>query len=403
MDTVKLAWRNVWRNPRRSGVTIAAVSLALFVMILYSGMFIGYLKGMERGIVELEVGDAQIFAEGYRARPSIYKTIDDAEGLLTRLDEAGFRGSARLLGSGLAAAGDASSGISMRAVDVARDAEVGSIAEQVEVGAWLDPAAPDEVVIGRKLARTLGAEVGAELVILSQGTDGSMANDLYKVRGILRGISDAVDRGGVFMTHAAFRELMVFPEGAHQIIVRTPAGVPLPEAAARLKKLAPAQDANDWKTLMPNLASMLDSSRAAMMFMFVIIYVAIGIVVLNAMLMAVFERIREFGVLKALGVGPLGVFGLILIETFIQTGVAILIGVAASVPANWYMVNVGIDMSFGDLTLMGMAVDPIWRSQVDASTYVTPILLLLVIITLAVLYPAIRAARVHPVEAMRYQ
>ena len=254
------------------------------------------------------------------------------------------------------------------------------------------------------LAKILGLEVGGELVVLSQAADGSMANDLYIVRGILKGVSDAVDRGGVYLLASTFRELMVVPEGVHEVVVRKPPTESLDAAAKTVRGMTPeGAEAKTWRELKPTLASMLDSASGAMVMMFLIVYAAIAIVILNAMLMAVFERVREFGVLKALGVGPLGVFGLILIETFIQTGVAILIGVAASVPANWYMVNVGIDMSFGDLTLMGMAVDPIWRSQVDASTYVTPILLLLVIITLAVLYPAIRAARVHPVEAMRYQ
>lgn len=404
MDTVRLAWRNVWRNPRRSGVTIAATGLALFVMIFYSGMMTGNLNGMERNVVDLEVGDAQIFAEGYRKRPSLHTVIDDPDALLARLDQAGFRGSARLLGSGLAAAGDNSAGVQLRGLDVARDAAVSSVGTKLMTGAWLDPSRPNEVVVGRKLARTLGVDVGGEIVVLSQGADGSTANDLYKVRGILKGISDPVDRATIFMTADAFRELMVLPAGAHQVLVRAPADVPLEQAAGELAALAPGLEAKSWKALMPALAGMLDSGRAAMKIMFVIVYIAIGIVVLNATLMSVFERIREFGVLKALGVGPGGVLRLIFLETMIQTGVAMVVGVALSVPVNLYMTRVGLDLSaLGGLSIAGMATDPIWRSEVDVDTYTRPILVLLVIILVAVVYPATRAAFVRPLDAIRHQ
>lgn len=404
MQSLVLAWRNVWRNSRRTLAAVAATSLGLYAMIVYSGLVKGYLDRMERQLLDVEMGDIQIHSVSYDKSPSLYDRIEDPQPLLSELDEAGLPASPRLLGSGLGAAGDNSAGVSLIGIDVERDAAVSKIDEHVAEGQWLDPSAPGEVVIGRRLAKILGLEVGGELVVLSQAADGSMANDLYIVRGILKGVSDAVDRGGVYLLASTFRELMVVPEGVHEVVVRKPPTESLDAAAKTVRGMTPeGAEAKTWRELKPTLASMLDSASGAMVMMFLIVYAAIAIVILNAMLMAVFERVREFGVLKALGVGPLGVFGLILIETFIQTGVAILIGVAASVPANWYMVNVGIDMSFGDLTLMGMAVDPIWRSQVDASTYVTPILLLLVIITLAVLYPAIRAARVHPVEAMRYQ
>jgi len=404
MDTFKLAWRNVWRNPRRSGVTIAATSLALFVMIFYSGLITGYMNGMERNIIDLEVGDAQVFAEGYRKLPSLYTSIEAPDELLGKLGEAGFRGTARLHGSGLAAAGDNSSGIMLRGLDPERDALVSSVHTRITDGSWLDVGAPSEVVIGRRLAKTLGVAVGAELVVLSQAADGSTANDLYTVRGVLGSVSDPVDRGTVFMTEGAFRELMVFPEGAHQLLVRKPAELELKEATEALVTLTPGLEAKSWKEIMPTMASMLEAGRSAQMIMFVIVYLAIGIIVLNAMLMAVFERIREFGVLKALGVSPGTVLRLIFLETLIQSAIAVLIGVALSIPVNYYMVHTGLDLaSLGNLSVMGMAMDTTWRSEVDLSTYTGPIQTLLVIILLAVIYPAMRAAFIRPLDAIRHQ
>ena len=398
-----MAWRNLWRNRRRTLVTIGAMSLALLVMILYAGLMEGYLRDMERNVLDLEVGDVQVFASGYRDNPSIYTRIENPEELLAPLDAEGFPASGRLLAYGMAAAGESSAGVSFRGVDVARDARVSLVHEQVAEGRWLDPEDPKGVVLGRRLARTLGVSPGSELVVLTQGADGAMAYDLYTVRGVLLGIGDATDRTGVFMTAGAFRELLVVPDGVHQIIVRRPGEIDLPGTADRVHTLAGELDVKTWRQLLPTIASMLDSARGVMIAMFFIIYVAIGILILNAMLMAVFERIREFGVLKALGVGPLDVMRLMLVESAIQTGIAILVGVTLAVPGLWYLSSTGIDLAqLGGVTIMGIAWDPVWRAAVQADIFTRPILVLVSIVAAAVLYPALKAALIRPVDAMHH-
>jgi putative ABC transport system permease protein len=402
MKPLTMAWRNVWRNGRRTLATVAAATLGLFTMIVYSGLVRGYLDRMEAHVLDVEMGDVQIHAEDYVGSPSLYERIEDPAALLRALDDAGLPAAPRLLGSGLAAAGQSSAGASIIGIDVERDARVSRIGERVAVGRWLDPAAPHEVVIGRKLAQMLGVGLGDELVVLSQGADGSTANDLYTVRGLLGGVSDSVDRGGVYMVEAAFRELMVVESGAHQIIVRRGTQA-LSAAAAEVRELAPGLDARSWRELKPTLASMLDSAEGAMIMMFFIVYAAIGIVILNAMLMAVFERVREFGVLKAIGVGPGGVLGLVYLETLVQTGLALAAGVGLAIPANAYFTTVGIDLGGDGLSLMGTTVDSLWRSHVTLQTYVGPSIALVVLVLVAVTYPAVKAALVEPVTAMRHQ
>jgi putative ABC transport system permease protein len=397
-----MAWRNVWRNRRRSLVTIAAMSLALLILILYAGLMEGYLQSMEHTALDLEVGDVQVFAADYRDNPSLYTRIEDPEALLRELDAYGYPATPRLLAFGLAASGDSSAGASLRGLDVARDARVSFVYDELADGAWLDGADPKGVVLGRRLARSLGAKLGDEILILSQGGDGSMAYDLFRVRGVLRGIGDATDRTGVFMLAASFRELMVVPDGVHQIIVRRPAEVELPAAAERVRGAAPELDVKTWRQLMPTLASMMDSARGAIFIMFFIIYIAIGILMLNAMLMAVFERIREIGVLKALGAGPLDVLRLIAAESALQTGIALVIGLALGVPGLLYLERVGIDMgALGGISVVGIAMETVWRAAVTQSVFVGPVLTLVVIVSLAVTYPALKGALIEPVEAMR--
>jgi len=231
-----------------------------------------------------------------------------------------------------------------------------------------------------------------------------MAYELYNVSGVLRGISDAIDRSGVFMTEASFRELMTLPEGVHQIIVRRPVDLELAAAQVRIQELASEYDVRTWRQLMPTVASMLDAGRSAMVLMGFIIYLAIAVLILNAMLMAVFERVRELGVLKALGFSPFSLLGLILLESVIQTVMAIGIGLALGIPGILYLSRVGIDLGMlAGTSILGIAMDPIWRAAINPRVFMAPVALLMVIVLLAVSYPAVKAAMLRPVEAMRHR
>ncbi len=399
-----MAWRNVWRNRRRTLVTVAATTLAFTVMIVYSSLVEGYLRSMERNILDLELGDVQIHAPDYEDDPSLYSSIQDPDALLRRFDERGYHATARLLGFGLGAAGEASAGVTLYGIDVARDSMVSRIDERIQSGAWLDPSRPNEVVVGHQLARTLEVKPGNELVLVSQAADGSMANDLFVVRGVLQVVSEGADRAGVFMTQEAFRRFFAFPTGAHEIILRRPPATTLDAFAADVRALAPGERVQTWRELSPTLASMLDSARGVMMIVFLIVYVAIGILILNAMLMAVFERIREFGVLKAIGYAPSQVLGMIFGECAVQTALAIVVGGALAAPALWYLKNVGIDMGrLGGMAIMGMVLDPVWRGVIEPRVFVGPLFTLLFIVAVAAVYPAAKAAWISPIRAIQHR
>lgn len=401
---LKMAWRNIWRNRRRTLVTVGAMTLALTILILYTSLIEGYLRDIERNILELELGDVQVHAEDYLNKPSIYDTIEDSDSLVAELTELDYPASARLLGGGLVASGDSSAGASLRGIDIEQDARVSKIGEHVVEGRWLDPSDPSGVVLGRRLAHTLNAKVGDELVMLSQAVDGSMANDLYHVKGILASISDGTDRAGVFMMAEAFRTFFGLETGAHEIVVRRPAGKELESTATTVAKLAPSNDVKTWRDLMPTLASMLDSTRGMIQIVFFVIYIVVAILILNAMLMAVFERIREFGLLKAIGVSPQRVLTIILTESSIQTLLAILTGATLSLPGLWYLENFGIDTgALGGTSMMGIAWNRMWYGVVTPWSFIAPVVTLVIMASLAVIYPALKAARISPVEAMRHQ
>jgi ABC-type lipoprotein release transport system permease subunit len=404
MSIVRIAWRNVWRNRRRTLVTVSATTLAFTVMVLYSSLVQGYLRTMESNVLDLELGDVQIHAPAFRDDPSLYESVEGVENLLRDFDELGFSASARVLGFGLVASDEASSGAQLQGIDVSRDSRVSRIGQRVREGRWLEAGTSNDVVVGAQLARTLLVEPGDELVLLSQAADGSTANDLFVVRGVLRPVAERIDRAGVFMSEESFRRFFAFPAGAHEIILRRPEGMELEVFAEAVRRTASDERVETWRELSPSLASMLDSVEGLMVMVFLIIYVAIGILILNAMLMAVFERIREFGVLKAIGFPPGQVLLVILCECGIQAGLAVAVGLALAVPGLWYLVNVGINMGrLGGMAMMGVVLDPAWRGIVEPSVITTPLVTLLFIVALAAVYPASKAAWISPVQAIRHR
>lgn len=432
MRILTMAWRNLWRNWRRSGITVAAMTLALIVELLYSGLVTGMVSGMEDDVTEIELGDLQIIKQGYFSKPSLYETVSDHERILAELEEAGYAAAPRLFSGGLAASGEASSGVAFVGLDPVRDARTLALSSAVGEGEWLSPDQDDGsnddplgVVIGKGLSRTLGAGLGDEIVVLSQAADGSMANELFHVRGILKSVAAGMDRGTILMPESTFRALMVLPDGAHKIIVRRPAGVALDEAKRAVQEIVgieideagnpivppatepPAEPSNDvmtWTEINPFLAQMLDSVSGVVVVVYFIVYVAVGILILNAMLMAVFERIREFGVLKAIGYGPFAVLAMMLAEGMMQAFIATVIGLALAAPAMWYLAVYGIDVGvLGGVQMGGMRMPAIWRGDYSVETVQVPIIMLFVIVFVAVLYPALKAAWIRPVDAMTHQ
>lgn len=404
MNVFQLAWRNLWRNGRRTVVTIGAMTFGLWVMILYSGIVTGLMATMADDILDYEMGDVQITSQEFLDDPSLYSLIEDPGPVIAELEAAGLKVSPNLLGGGLGASGESSAGVSLRGVDVARNASAMKLSQRMHDGEWLDPEKPGEVVLGRRLARALSAKPGSELIVLSQATDGSTANELYTVRGVLGPVADGTDRTAVFMTEDAFRELLVVPEGFHSLIVRRPIDLPEPEFEADVDAIAGDLVARSWRQIMPMVAQMVDSAKAAVYIVFGLVYVAIGILILNAMLMAVFERIREFGVLKAIGVSPGTVFSMILIESILQALIAIGLGVVLTIPFAWYLATTGLNVgALSGTSMMGMTMQPTWIGIYDAEAYLGPIGVLSFIVGFAILYPAWKAAFIDPLEAMRYQ
>jgi len=387
-------------------VTTLAMGFAGFIMILFAALMDGLLQASERNAVAMDLGDIQIHAKTYLDDPDLYKRIENADNLVRAIKKSGLYATQRIYGFGLMAAGSASAGVQIRGFDLSTESDVTQIHNHVLQGSWLDEKNPKGVVIGRKLARTLGVDIGDEMVFVGQATDGSMANDLYTVIGILKSIGEEVDRTGVYMIESEFRILMELPTGAHEIAVMRPdRNSDLKEATARVSALAEGYETKNWRELKPVIARILDLADSQMIIMIIITYTAVAMVVLNAMLMSVFERIRELGIMKAVGVTPWQIVWLIYAEMFIQVAVASIIAILFGWSLSIYFQKNGIDLSSmaEGASFGGVAMDPVWRAYLTTDAVVIPIVFLFIIASLAVLYPAVKAAIIKPVSAIHHR
>ncbi|MBN2061910.1 MAG: ABC transporter permease [Deltaproteobacteria bacterium] len=405
MKILSIAYRNVVRNWRRTSITTFAMGFACFIMILFATLMEGMVHTSEKNAVSMNLGDIQIHAEGYRDDPDLYKRIDNPERITDKLRKTGFYAAHRLYGFGLAAAGSSSAGIQLRGIDVKNEMTVTEIHRHVMLGRWLSESDPHGIVIGKKLARTLDVKPGEEVVFIGQASDGSMANDLYTVRGILKSVGEEIDRGGVYMIEDAFRKLMVIPDGAHEIaVMRLDRSGDLDEATKKVTDIAAGHETLNWRNLRPLIARVLDLADAQMIIMILITYIAVVMIVLNSMLMSVFERIREFGIMKAIGVTPWQLIMMIYAEAIIQVIASSIFALLFGYFVTSHLQKSGIDLSAisSGATWGGVAFDPIWYAYLTKDAFGMPVIFLFLVTMVAVVYPAVKAAVIRPVKAIHH-
>jgi ABC-type lipoprotein release transport system permease subunit len=414
MNILTLASRNVYRSWRRSLVTTLAMAFACAIMILFATLMQGMLYGSERNVVVMNTGDIQIHRLGYRDDPDIYLQIPHTEQLLTALRSSDFYASDRFYSYGLMASHDTSSGVQLRGIDIEYETTVTQVHQHLLSGHWLAANDSHGVVIGKKLARILNVGLGGELVFIGQTADGFTANDVFIVRGILKSVSAAIDSNGVFIAKQSLQELISLPEGAHEIaLMRKNQKADLKLATAKAQDIVKQVTGNlsatlevwNWHKLMPVISRFLEMADVQMLIMLSFTYIAVASVILNAMLMSVFERIHEFGIMKAIGVSPWFVLGLVYAEILVQTFFAAALGLVCGSGLAFYLQKHGIDMTSmsSGFSFSGVALDPIWYAHVTTAGLLKPVLFLFVMAALAAFYPAVKAALLRPLDAIRYQ
>ena len=400
---LKIASRNTFRQKRRTILT----GLAMVVGFTLLSVTIGLSDGAYGNIITMftrnRIGHIQVHRDGYLDKPSLYKTIDNVPTVGEAIQSvAGVEAwTPRVYGAGLGSVGEKSTTVQIIGVDVARETETTRFDQKVVEGNTLAETPSHEAVIGKGLAKILSAAVGSEIVIVSQGADGSIANDVYNIVGIVESGDDATDRVGCYLHIEDAQELFVLDGRVHEIIV-------IVSNINRVDKITGALETqlNDstldvapWQEVAKSFyrAMRTDQQGDAVTRLVIMLIVAIG--VLNTVLMSVLERTREYGVLKAVGTKPVQIFWLVVCEVVIVALASICVGAILAVLANYLLSIYGITYP-EEITYGGMTLKTLY-AEISIRSLVIPALTVVLSAAIVSLFPAIKAARIMPAKAMR--
>ena len=344
MNVLRYAWRNLWRNSRRTGITLTAVTLTTVILIVFYALMEGWLGQSVSNATNMVVGEAQVHALEYLEDRSFFKSLEAPDKVLAAAKARGIGAAARSYGYGLVSVGTKSAGAVFWGIDPAVEKTTFDLAEQVDQGRFLPDRAVQGMILGRKLARSLNASVGSEIIVVVQAADGSLGNELYAVTGILKTIGDTIDRSAAILHRADFEELFVSGGRIHEIALNSRGRYPLEELAAEMRAALPGVDIKTWRELMPTLSDMVNLFDGAMAIFGAIFFLAGGLGVMNTMLMATYERMHEFGILKALGTSPWRIVGNMTVEALILAVIATGLGTVIGLICIYFLMEFGIDI-----------------------------------------------------------
>lgn len=394
-----LAWKNVWRNARRSIITMTALGVGVAGIVgIYSYREIAN-DAIIRDVTAGLMGHIQVHAEGYQAAPSIGLLVREPAQVEAKLHGAlpGAKAEKRVIGAGLAGSAERSAPVMVLGLEPGA-----TTLYRLEQGREL--GAGREVLVGRELAVELGVGVGSELVLVSQAADGSVANDRYVVGGTFTSSSAEMDSSAVAMPLTEAQSFFALGDGVHQVIVRLPEAkedvsgeVASLRAALDLKAL----EAMSWSEMLPEMKASIDQKRKNQGFMDFVVFLIVGLGVFNAMTMSVFERTRELGVLSALGTRPRRILAMIVVESLWQGVLAFALGVglAAAVLYGIGTVDLGAQLG-GDV--MGVRMPSSLKLGLFPGALGGAAVTAFCTALLGALIPAVRAMRLKPVEALRH-
>jgi len=409
MSTWRIARRNLGRNLKRTALALTAIGLAQTGVLLIDGLLKGYGDAMIDAVTGPMLGHVQLHAPEWRKDQSMDLTLPRVGASLRRLraTEGVAQASARIYAPVLVARGEQGYVGVVVGLDPALERSARGLLGEAQRGSA--ELRGRQVLVGAGLANEMGAKVGDELAVVGQGADGSVANDLYRVAGVVKSPVDMVRRMGLLMTLPAAQELFVMPDEAHEITVhgRDPA-----QAHAIAKRIAgmPAfatAEVKAWDELAPELTTMLRLNDLFTWVILLLVFVAAAAGVANTMLMATFERNHELGMLLALGCAPSRIVSMIILEASMLGLIGVTAGTLVGVGVNALLARHGVDMAaFGDqaalenLSFGGMNYALRIAPRTSLLTVLGGVGAVLLTSLLSSLWPALHASRLQPVEAM---
>jgi ABC-type lipoprotein release transport system permease subunit len=359
-----------------------------------------------------QLGHIQIHAEGYLDKPSLYNTIDSYKAVGQKIQSIkGIESWAPgLYSAGLASVGGKSTGVRISGIDPQLEVKATRFDKKITAGKNFSASPSHEVILGTGLAKTLKAEIGNEIAIVSQAADGSIANDLYKIIGIVESGNDMSDKVTFYLHLKDAQELLVLDNRIHEIIVICQNLSRVDELTQKIERtLQTGLDSSStdetnlsvasWQEFAKSFYQAMKADQQGMWIMLFVIILIVAVGVLNTVLMSVLERTREYGVLRAMGTKPTQIFALVLYEVNIMAIGSIILGCGFSALINYLLSIYGITLpepfTYGGIEFKNM------YTEVNARSLYIPAITVILSATLITVLPAIKAARIAPAKAMR--
>ncbi len=408
MLLLKLAYRNLWRNRRRTLLTMSAMSIATMLVILMLGIYDGMLWDMIEGATDLYHGHVKITAEGYMNKPQIHVTLEENNLRETILADPRITGVAgRVRGFALLSFSGASASHTQPAelfgIDPEEERTVTRLESHVLEGSFISGSDTKEILLGRGLAKRLDAVVGGEIVAMGQGADGSIAAEIFHVAGIIDTADRIRDASLAIVGRTTLQKMMVLDGRVHEWAISLSRPLEAKMVAEDLLAKLSGVEVTPWHGFLPLMSEILDMWNAMKFIFAMIFYFAVMLVAINTMYMAFFERLREFGIMGAVGMKISRLSFMIILEGFLMSGISGLVGGTIGILISVYMNTHFIDLSrfFTDITYAGTSLQPRLRCYLMLSNMIVPIIMITLLGMIIACFPSLRLRRLRPVDVLR--
>jgi ABC-type lipoprotein release transport system permease subunit len=401
---LQLAWRNVWRNKTRSLVILTAVVIGLWGGIFSDAFMQGMSDQQIYSSIHTETGHLQINEPGFLLNHDMQLHIDKVDSILSvvkKMPEV-QAAAARIQLPAMATTASSSAGIMVNGIDPPVLSEVSDVASLLVQGDYFKGGGQNQVVIGKQLAEKLKVKLHSRIILTLQTIDGDIIYGAFKVEGIYRSHDSDYDKEMIFVRNNDLRPLINFPEDAASIItVLLRTNEDTKKVATRVKNEFPNKQVQTWIQLSPML-QLLSGTIMQMTIIFVgIILIALAFGIINTMLMAVMDRTREIGMLLSVGMKPSKVFAMIMLETIFLCLTGAIIGVIVSMATVYWFGKTGINLAIIAEGINALGYSSVVYPALRADFYVILSAMVIVIALVAGIFPARKAIRLRPAEALR--
>jgi ABC-type lipoprotein release transport system permease subunit len=404
--TLRLAWRNLWRQRRRTWLTVGAMIFCNILLVFMISLQVGMYRLMIDNTLRAQAGHLQIQAPGYKDDQKIRQVVPEVEQLADRVRTAlkPDAVAARASAFALLSSADRSYGVQIVGVDPRFETQVSSLPGLIHEGRFFADGSATEIVVGRVLARNLQAGVGDELTLLGSGMDGSFAAAVATIVGVFDSGMPDLDRALAEVPLGFFQETFAMGAAGHSVVILGSDLLQVSATRERVLTLLPRDEdlvVHSWDVLVPGLKQAIQTDMASAWYMYGVLIVLVAFSVLNTQLMSVLERTKEFGIMISLGVTPGRLGRLVLLETSLMGLLGLVLGVVlGGVLVGWLgqtgFSYPGLEEMAGKFNLPGR----IFPQLSLIGLFVGPGFVLIASIA-ASFYPALRLRRLEPVEAMR--